>query len=66
MAKPEPSHDWRELAEKAAHETDSKKLMALVRELTDALDRESLRKFGGMSNSTHDSTSAERSGNEGD
>jgi DNA-binding NtrC family response regulator len=38
---PDKTHkNWRELAEKAAHEQDSDKLYALVRELSEALDQQ--------------------------
>ena len=42
------SHDWRELAEKASHEMNSKKLIHLVQRLCDELDKEtSARKRNG-------------------
>lgn len=41
MSPDRPRKKWQELAERAAREQDSDKLLALVRELSDALDQES-------------------------
>jgi hypothetical protein len=39
-----PSRNWREIAEEASHETDSKKLLELTQELNRAMDeRDELR-----------------------
>lgn len=41
------AESWRELAEKASHEMNPKKLVALVKKLCDELDKESAAKKGG-------------------